>query len=461
LTAERSAGDAIDERRRSRRTLADPARLETFCDDLSIFFTDLPPEDGADARLFEWVLSELSARFIDLAPGVIDATIVDGLEAIAAFMGADRCSIFDRLPDRAEFQVRHSWASAESEPLAVVESTELPSLTAALLRGECVMLRSLDALPEAARAEGLQLASLGLRSILFVPLRVSGAIVGSLAVMCYRRERAWPPLMAQRLRLLGEVLANASERQRGQAELQRLRDELAHVARTITMGSISTSIAHEVNQPLCAILSNAQSTARLLTNKTVRPQLLHEALEDIANDARRASEVVARIRSLGKRSAFRRQPLSLNDVTREVLPLVRDELIRRSVSLELALADSLPQVQGDRVQLQQVVLNLIVNSAEALERVPLESRTLTLRTSSSEDGLVTLQVEDSGPGLDESSLEQVFEAFFTTKPQGMGLGLAISRSIIDAHHGRLWASRGADPGTTFHVSLPAMQEVRS
>jgi signal transduction histidine kinase len=227
----------------------------------------------------------------------------------------------------------------------------------------------------------------------------------------------------------------------------------------VTMGALSTSIAHEVNQPLCAILSNAQSTARLLSNKSIPQQILYEALEDIANDARRASDVVARIRALGKRTALHCLPLNLNDVTREVLPLVRDDLMRRGISLELALAEPLPRVQGDRVQLQQVILNLIVNSAEALERVPEESRALTLRTASGEDATVTLQVEDSGPGLDESSLERVFEAFFTTKPQGTGLGLAISRSIIKTHHGRLWASRGAGPGTTFHVSLPAMQEV--
>ena len=163
--------------------------------------------------------------------------------------------------------------------------------------------------------------------------------------------------------------------------------------------------------------------------------------------------------ALGKRSALRRQPLSLNDVTREVLPLVRDELMRRSVALELALADSLPQVQGDRVQLQQVVLNLIMNSAEALERVPRESRTLTLRTSASEadgplpEGHVTLQVEDSGPGLDESSIEQVFEAFFTTKPQGMGVGLSISRTIIESHGGRISAHSNPDGGTSFRFTL--------
>jgi C4-dicarboxylate-specific signal transduction histidine kinase len=304
-----------------------------------------------------------------------------------------------------------------------------------------------------------QFARLGIQSFVGVPLTAGGAVVGAITVSSFRGVREWPDRVTQRLRLLGEIFVNAIQRQRSQEELQRLRDELAHVARMVTMGALSTSIAHEVNQPLCAILSNAQSTARLLSNKSIPQQILYEALEDIANDARRASDVVARIRALGKRTALHCLPLNLNDVTREVLPLVRDDLMRRGISLELALAEPLPRVQGDRVQLQQVILNLIVNSAEALERVPEESRALTLRTASGEDATVTLQVEDSGPGLDESSLERVFEAFFTTKPQGTGLGLAISRSIIKTHHGRLWASRGAGPGTTFHVSLPAMQEV--
>jgi C4-dicarboxylate-specific signal transduction histidine kinase len=297
---------------------------------------------------------------------------------------------------------------------------------------------------------------MGIQSFMAVPLTVGGATVGAITLSSYRRERDWPAPLAQRLRLLGELFANAIARQRGQEELRRLRNELAHVARIVTMGTIATSIAHEVNQPLCAILSNAQSSVRLLAKSRGVPAQAREALQDIASDARRASEVVERIRAMGKRDTRQSEPLVLSEVTREVLPLVRDELIRRDVSLDMSFAEALPPVTGDRVQLQQVILNLIVNGAEAMESVRAGSRRLKLSTAC-EGETVTMRIEDTGPGLDASLFDQVFDAFFTTKPHGMGLGLAISRSIIRGHGGNLWATRNIGPGTTFHIALPVMQ----
>jgi signal transduction histidine kinase len=412
----------------------------------------------SESLRFESLLLDLSVRFVHLSVEEVDGHIESALESIALLLGAERCTLFEYAPARNLLQARHSWASSGSGSVSLVASQDYPYVCARILQGESVWFSSLDELPEEAALDREQLAEAGIRSFIGVPLRLGGAGIGGIWVASYRAEQRWSETVASRLLLLGGILTAALARKRDQEEMQRLRDELAHVARIVTLGAVATSIAHEVNQPLCAILSNAQSTMRMLANDRTPRQTLSEAMEDIASDAKRASEVVGRIRSLGKRGALRRAPISLNDLIREVMPLVRDELLCKEVAVSLELAEALPRICGDRVQLQQVILNLIVNSCEALERVEVGARSLTLRTCRDESGMVTLQVKDSGPGLDPAAIERVFDAFFTTKPTGMGLGLAISRSIIKAHRGRLWASPNTGPGTTFYVALPALRE---
>ena len=263
------------------------------------------------------------------------------------------------------------------------------------------------------------------------------------------RRRAGEPAV------LYGFMIDITERKRADEERRLLQEEIAHFSRVATMGELAASVAHEVNQPLTAIVSNARAGQRLLARESVDHDELRAILADVAADGLRGGEVIRRVRNLVKKGESQRRTLDVNELVLEVLPLVKNEAIRRNVSLEHQVAPGLPPVTGDRVQLQQVVLNLIVNGFDALGPVAADRRTLTLETSIGEAGTVQIAVRDSGVGLDPEHTDRIFEPFFTTKPQGMGMGLTINRSIVEAHGGRLWATPNADQGTTFAFTLPA------
>jgi PAS domain S-box-containing protein len=251
---------------------------------------------------------------------------------------------------------------------------------------------------------------------------------------------------------------DVTERKRAEEEEARLREQLALAARVTLIGELAASIAHEVNQPLCAILTNAHAAQRFLDDRRLDVAEARAALQDIARDGQRANAVVTRIRGLLRKAPPKQTTANVNDLIREVLSLVRSDLGRRGVTLRTELADGVPPVHIDRVQLQQVLLNLVVNGAESMESVAREGRLLTVRSARSEPDGVTVTVQDAGVGLADDDLERVFDAFFTTKPGGMGMGLAICRSIIKAHGGTIRASRNAERGSAFQFTLPVARE---
>ncbi len=248
--------------------------------------------------------------------------------------------------------------------------------------------------------------------------------------------------------------AEIGERQRAQEALQKAQAELAHVSRLMTLGELTASISHEVNQPIAAIVTNGQICLRLLALETPRPDDMRTTVERIVRDANRASEVIQRIRALAKRTEPQMVSLDINDVIREATLLVQREVLSHGVSLRTELASALPQVLGDRVQLQQVIINLLINGVEAMALITDRPREILIRSELDEAGQVLVAVLDSGIGIDSQTAEQLFSAFFTTKPSGMGMGLSISRSIIRAHGGRLWGSPNAGHGAAFQFTVP-------
>ncbi len=245
------------------------------------------------------------------------------------------------------------------------------------------------------------------------------------------------------------------ERQRAEEALQKSQAELAHVTRVMTLGELMASLAHEVNQPLAAVVTNAQACLRWLALEPPRPDEARAAVERIVRDSNRASEVIQRIRALVKKSEPQMAALDINDVIREAISLEQREMLSRQVSLRTELASALPPVLGDRVQLQQVVINLVMNALEAMAPVTDRPRDLLIRSQRDDSNEVIVAVTDSGMGIDSENAERLFNAFFTTKPTGMGMGLSICRSIIATHGGRLWASPNADHGSTFQFTLPS------
>ena len=237
-------------------------------------------------------------------------------------------------------------------------------------------------------------------------------------------------------------------------ELRNTQAELAHLTRMMTMGELTASIAHEVNQPLAGIITNASTCLRMLAADPPNIEGARETARRTIRDGNRASDVITRLRALFSKKEPAAEPVDLNEATQEVIALVSSQLQRRSVSLRLELAHDLPLVSGDRVQLQQVILNLIRNASDAMSAVEDRPRELLVKTGRDEDDLVRVTVRDTGPGVDPQAADRLFEAFYTTKSGGMGVGLSVSRSIVESHHGRLWAASNDGPGATFAFSIP-------
>jgi C4-dicarboxylate-specific signal transduction histidine kinase len=229
--------------------------------------------------------------------------------------------------------------------------------------------------------------------------------------------------------------------------------ELAHANRVATMGQLAASIAHEVNQPITGVVTNAHAALRFLDAQTVDVEEVRQILGDIERGATRAGEIVARIGGFVKKTPARKDRFDISEAIREVLSFTRGEVAHKGVSLHTDLAKALPPVHGDRIQLQQVLLNLIVNAVEAMGSEANGPRNLLVKADADGAGGVHVTVADSGPGIDLDALERLFDPFYTTKPDGMGMGLAICRSIIEAHGGRLWVTRNNPRGAVFQFNV--------
>jgi C4-dicarboxylate-specific signal transduction histidine kinase len=252
--------------------------------------------------------------------------------------------------------------------------------------------------------------------------------------------------------------ANETLRERGET-LQKVQTELAHVTRVMTVGELTASIAHEVNQPLAAIVTNSNACLRWLGGAQPNLDEARKAVDRIIKDSYRASDVISRVRALVKKTPARNDLVDLNEVIVEVLALAQNQARRAGVVLKRELATDLPRVRGDRVQLQQVILNLVINGLEAIANNKNGERELSISSGIDDSKDMTIAVRDTGEGLDPANLERVFDAFFTTKADGMGMGLAISRTIIESHGGRLWATPNSPRGAIFQFTLPADSEI--
>ena len=247
----------------------------------------------------------------------------------------------------------------------------------------------------------------------------------------------------------------AEERLR--ASEQRLLDaqmELAHVTRVTTLGELTASIAHEVNQPLAGVVTNAEACLRWLDRGTPDLNKVRRSVEWIIDDGNRATEVIGRVRALAKKTHIEKAPLDINNVVREVIALVHGELSRHTVSLRMELAPALPIMRGDRIQLQQVIINLVMNGTEAMQSIADRPRELIIQSRLDETQQVLVSVTDCGVGIRAEDADRLFDPFFTTKASGMGMGLSICRTIVEAHEGRLWATTNVPHGATFQLTLP-------
>jgi signal transduction histidine kinase len=291
------------------------------------------------------------------------------------------------------------------------------------------------------------------------------------SIVRYRDPSAWQlyrwyivaaiALLLIQSALISGLLLARLRRQQAEAEAGRQREELAHVLRVTTIGELTASLAHEISQPLSSISLNAQAVQQLLGRGPAEAQEVGEALSDILADARRAGQIIERVRVLFRKQHAEPAPVDVNALIEDVVRLLRNAMLARRIDVRLMLRQGTSPVLGDPVQLEQVVLNVLLNASDAIDAAEHGPRVITILTSQPQAGRLSVEVADTGVGVKDAELELIFEHFVTTKPQGLGMGLAISRSIINAHAGRIWATRNPHRGLTMHIELPTATKSKS
>jgi C4-dicarboxylate-specific signal transduction histidine kinase len=290
------------------------------------------------------------------------------------------------------------------------------------------------------------------KSNISVPLRMAGDVVGSVGFASFRKECEWSSRSVRRFESVTAIIGSALERRRTVEENTLLRNELSHVARAAVMGQLTASLTHQLNQPIAAALSNAEAIQSMLESERPDLEKLRGAIDDIVQDNLRAGEVIKGLRLFFRKDQIQKIPVDLGQLVADVVRMLGSDALFRNSSLTFESAPSLPLIVGDRVQLQQAILNLILNAFDAVEGG--DARQVSANVFVDGDCL-KVTVCDSGKGIDPGAVPRIYEPFFTTKPKGMGMGLAIAQSIIRAHGGSLTARRNTDRGSTFEISFPA------
>ena len=414
----------------------------------------------SEARRFEELVEELSTAFVRASEDRIDDEIKRWHKQIVLSLDLDRSSIGRIDAQSKTFHLVHQWARPGTPEIP--EGFNLESraacLTRKLIAGETVVYSSPDQLPPEFGTDLKHMGELVAKSFVGIPMVVGGATVGMVGFSTQTRFRRWPRQVLRRLHLVAEIYSNALQRQRAANANATLRAELTHVSRAATMGELAASLAHELNQPLAAILHNAEAIQSLLAVDNPDLDEIRAAVADIVEDDARAGDVIRRLRSFFRREDLAKTTIELGNAVGDIARIVQSDAVIRNVNLSLDVSPQAPTISGDRVQLQQAIINLLLNAFDAAAGVKHGPREVVLKVPVEQDGWARILVRDSGGGIKPEILPQIFDAFYTTKPNGMGMGLPISRSIIEAHGGRLTASANPDRGATFEIALPTIFE---
>lgn len=406
--------------------------------------------------LFEALLADVAARFADIQAAEAIAEIERALARLIDFFGYDR-GTYSEFETDSTLQVRASAAARGFAPNPQGQfGADFAWFVGALRAGKVVALPRLpEDLPPQAKAEAEYCARIGLRSHLSIPLRARGRVVGVISFARLRAEASgWSAETITRLTILGEIFAGTLARARSEEEAHRLRVRFWHADRVARVGALTAAIAHEINQPLAAILSNAQAGLANLDRGEARPEVIREILEAVVRDDKRAAETIRTMRAFLRQDEGSRERIDLAEALREALQLLATELGRQGIRIETRLEPGC-WVRADKTQIEQVALNLVLNAAAAMQACPPGERVLRLRAGRVDDGRIAVEVDDTGPGIPAEHIDAVFEPFWTTRKNGLGLGLAICRSIVEAHDGAIRAVPNAGRGVTLRFELAA------
>jgi two-component system sensor kinase FixL len=405
---------------------------------------------------FEGLLAQISGSFV--RPMHASHSAYDEcLARIGEYLRADCLALLAPGPDGLIDRRIRKWRR-RGDALDTVDrvGSLFPWTQSQVRDGDIVVFESLDALPPEADVDRKAFAADSIEAGVVIPFVVRGTVHGALAVGS-SRQRVWRPVTIGQIRLLAEVLANATAREQAELEVQRARQELAHVGRMVSMGELASSLAHELNQPLTGILCNAQAANRFLADEEPSLAELRAIVADIIDDDRRAGDVIKRMREMITRNEAAPEVLDVNALVRDVAVLITSDTIIRNVSVTFDFAVDPAYIMGARIDLQQAVLNVLTNAMDAVAECEVPNRLIHVRVATDDRRDVRIVVRDSGEGLMPGTESRAFEPFFTTKPARMGMGLAVARSIVENQGGVITAANGMAGGAAITIVLPGVE----
>ena len=425
--------------------------------------TRIPIARIGSARLqierFASLVDELSAAMAGASVDEIDKEIKEWLRKIVLALEVDRGTFWERAASDGGFVGTYWWArpGVPGLPRKMLSVKISPWATGEVLAGKTVVYSNPEELPKEEVKLRQFLKTHGPKAQVMLPLQIGGIVLGALTFGKFRAPRYWSPSEMQRLRIVGQIIASALERKRAVLQSRKLQGELAVASRRSTMGELTASIAHELNQPLTAVLSSLGGLARLLSQGNLKPSLTSAAVRNAIEDTKRAGEIVRRLRSMFRGDETHKVAINISPLAKEIVNLVGSEAASREIILRIDDSPTLPRVIGDRLQIQQCLLNLLMNALDATARTESGPREVTIRIAPEKIGWIGVSVCDTGPGVDPSVANRMFESFVTTKTKGMGLGLLVTRSIVEGHGGRIWFTPNSGGGSSFTFTLPIAQ----
>jgi signal transduction histidine kinase len=431
------------EPKRQRGSLADRARRET--------------------RRFESLVGELSAAIARAPADAVDREIESWLGRICRALDLDRSGIYERGTQDQPVRTTHTWLRPNFPPFPRHYDPEkiVQATTRWVMAGNQLVVSRLTDIPAELGDARRFIERYGPKATVVIPMWAGGRVIGAVSFGKFRSAREWSPEVLDRLTLAVRLFGSAIERKQSEIALRAVRSELRVATRRNLMSELVASLSHEINQPLGAILSNLAGVARLLSQGNPQPAMALEAVNSAIEDTKRTAEIVRRIRFMFKRHVEHRTAVAIGALVGEVVKLTAGEAALRKISVQTEISPSVRRVIGDSIQLHQCVLNLLMNAFDAIAEAKSERRGVIIKVAPEKIGWVGVSVRDSGAGIDPAIASRLFEPFVTTKSEGMGLGLLVTRSIVEGHGGRIWSTPNPDRGTTFTFTLPVAEKKRA
>jgi signal transduction histidine kinase len=416
-----------------------------------------------EVERFEALVGELSTAMARAQADAVDREIESWLGKICRALDLDRSAIYERDSPDEPVRTTHTWVRPNFPPFPRHYDPEklVQSTTKLVMAGNMLTFASPSDIPAEHRDLRRAVERYGPKASAAIPMWAGGRVIGAASFGKFRSARQWPPELLDHLTLAVRLFGCAIERKQSEIAIRAVRNELRVASRRNVMSELVASLSHEINQPLGAILSNLSGIARLLSQGNPQPAIALEAVNSAIEDTKRTAELVRRIRFMFKKHVENKSAIGIAALIDEVIKLTAGEATVRKISVQRQVSPSAQRVLGDRIQLQQCVLNLLMNAFDAIAEAGSDQRGVTIKVVPEKTGWVALSISDSGGGINPAVANRLFEPFVTTKSEGMGLGLLVTRSIVENHGGRIWATPNPDRGATFTFTLPVAERKRA